>query len=139
MKITKTLYQNEIEKIIAKYFNVDPTMVSLNISYESLGYGLAEHEEPYISCSVVEKKCLDKEEEIYSIIFTTDDYDSEKNELSARYVKEIYDYLNYEDFRKGWFELLSTREGDWYWIVRNGKVILSGAFDPQDADYLFEL
>ena len=53
MKITKQLNQEEIERIIAEYFQADEhTTVSIKVHNELRGYGPMEEETPVVTCEI---------------------------------------------------------------------------------------
>ena len=55
-------------------------------------------------------------------------------EYTGDNLKEQYVFDTPQEFIKKWYEL---DEGAWYWVLVNGKVICSGAVDPDDIE-IFE-
>lgn len=53
MKTIVELDIEDIKKIIAEKFGVKPNDIELNNGTHTVGYGLAEHEEPYLKVKVV--------------------------------------------------------------------------------------
>jgi len=70
----------------------------------------------------------------FVIAFAVDDSDFWTDDFDGRGVKDFFAYHSAEALIAGWYKLLETHEGDWYWILHDGDLQLSGAFDPTDDE-----
>lgn len=62
------------------------------------------------------------------------DYNVFSDEYTGEHIKENYAFDTPAEFAEKW---KSLEEGSWYWVFDKGKVVCSGALDPNDIE-LFE-
>lgn len=70
------------------------------------------------------------------IAILDEDYleDNYPEEYNSDYAHETYTFDTPQEFIEKWYEL---DEGVWYWVFADGKLICSGAVDPDDIE-IFE-
>ena len=74
----------------------------------------------------------------FTIAFAKIGYNYQTDELAYSNVSELHTYNSVDAFRNAWYNFLETHEGAWYWVLHNGKLIISGALDPTDEERLIE-
>lgn len=53
-------------------------------------------------------------------------------------VTSYYAFNTPEEFLEKWNEISENPDGMWYWVLNDGELIVSGAYDPNDIDVFNE-
>lgn len=69
-----------------------------------------------------------------------DDSDSSKDgehftdDFRGKDIRTYYAFDTVDEFMEAWYKMSDDPDGMWYWVLDNGKLICSGACDPNDDE-----
>lgn len=69
-------------------------------------------------------------------IFNPPSYEEEPDYTKNEHVVKTYSYSDWTAFRRGWRRNLAKYEGFYYAAFHDSNIIVAGAYDPLDSEYL---